>query len=162
MRMLVYILVILLLSVIMLVFGALWLNRAPLWQSPGVLPRLTIYLTTNSAQTSDNPRLPELRTPHFPVDAATLYGLVLRQISRLGWRLGAHESATDTLHAVVTTSMWGFKDDVEITVHAAGKDASSLSIRSQSRVGRGDLGANRRHVRDLLDALDQVLVKKKN
>ncbi len=61
-----------------------------------------------------------------------------------GIRVG---SATDTyLHAVATTPILRFKDDLELAVDDA---AGVLHVRSASRVGYSDLGTNRRRVESL-------------
>ncbi|MFT5223122.1 MAG: hypothetical protein ACI867_001432 [Glaciecola sp.] len=54
---------------------------------------------------------------------------------------------TDTyLHAVVRSAFFGFQDDVELRL--AGNN-ESVHIRSESRLGQGDLGVNAARVEDL-------------
>ena len=52
------------------------------------------------------------------------------------------------LHAVFTTRIFSWKDDLELLV-----EGDVLHVRSASRVGRGDLGANRQRVEALRRAL---------
>lgn len=49
----------------------------------------------------------------------------------------------DYLHAVVTTRLLRFRDDVEVVIDAA---AGRIDYRSASRVGYSDLGVNRRRM----------------
>jgi uncharacterized protein (DUF1499 family) len=50
------------------------------------------------------------------------------------------------VHAVFRTRLFRFRDDVELRLDPA---ASVIHVRSASRVGRSDLGANRRRVESL-------------
>jgi len=49
----------------------------------------------------------------------------------------------DYLHAVFTTRTMRYRDDVEFN---ARPDRNEIAVRSASRVGYGDLGANRKRV----------------
>jgi uncharacterized protein (DUF1499 family) len=50
------------------------------------------------------------------------------------------------LHAESTSLIWRFKDDVEFRYDSA---AGVIHVRSASRIGRGDLGVNRKRVEGL-------------
>lgn len=64
------------------------------------------------------------------------------------------ESRTATyLHAVFRTPLMGFRDDVEFLLQPGG----SLQVRSASRLGRSDLGANRKRVESLRESLAGVI-----
>ena len=67
----------------------------------------------------------------------------------LGWEVVASDAAAGRIEATATTRWFGFKDDVIVRIRpeAAG---SRVDVRSVSRVGRGDLGANAARVRDFL------------
>ena len=56
------------------------------------------------------------------------------------------EARPDYVHAVFTTLVFRFKDDVEF---AFDTEAKVIHFRSASRVGRGDLGTNRRRMERL-------------
>ena len=56
------------------------------------------------------------------------------------------------LHVVATTPLFRFKDDVEFLLD---RDAGLIHVRSASRVGYSDLGANRRRVERIREALAQ-------
>jgi uncharacterized protein (DUF1499 family) len=56
------------------------------------------------------------------------------------------------IKTVAVTPILRFKDDVDIKVLPAGEGAT-LAVYSRSRVGRGDLGANRKRVEAMLEQL---------
>jgi len=71
-------------------------------------------------------------------------------VTSLGGRI--EKDTGDYLWATFRSKIWRFVDDVELRLDVAGK---TIHVRSASRVGRGDLGVNRKRVellRDLLKA----------
>jgi uncharacterized protein (DUF1499 family) len=57
------------------------------------------------------------------------------------------------IEAVVRTLVFGFRDDVVVRIHAT-PDGSRIDIRSASRIGLHDIGANARRIKSLLADLD--------
>jgi uncharacterized protein (DUF1499 family) len=135
-------------------------NRLPLGDPPGFGTRLDTYLNTHVAETSETSPFPELRTRRFDLPPEALYAKVKEAVGRLsGWELVTASDDRREVHAVVTTRLFRFKDDVTIGVMSAPTGRPALVVRGESRVGKGDLGANTRHVLDLYDALEQVGAK---
>ena len=64
----------------------------------------------------------------------------------LGWDVVAVDRARGVLEAVDATFWFRFKDDIVVRVRGKGS-GSRVDVRSKSRVGRGDLGANARRIR---------------
>ena len=64
----------------------------------------------------------------------------------LGWEIIAQDEQAGTLEAVDTTTIMGFKDDIVIRISREG-DSSIIDLRSVSRVGVSDLGANAKRIR---------------
>ncbi|MDX1645562.1 MAG: DUF1499 domain-containing protein [Longimicrobiales bacterium] len=62
------------------------------------------------------------------------------------------EASERYLHAEARSLVFGFVDDLEILV----RDDGELVVRSASRLGRSDLGVNRRRVEDLRDRLREA------
>ncbi|MGE0384082.1 MAG: DUF1499 domain-containing protein [Gammaproteobacteria bacterium] len=63
----------------------------------------------------------------------------------LGWEIVEAEPAPARIEAIATTRWFGFKDDVAIRI--IGQDGGSrIDLRSVSRVGSSDLGANARRI----------------
>jgi uncharacterized protein (DUF1499 family) len=63
-----------------------------------------------------------------------------------GWEVVAEDPATGTIAAVATSRLFGFHDDVAIRVRPSGP-GSRIDLRSRSRFGRSDLGANATRIR---------------
>jgi uncharacterized protein (DUF1499 family) len=59
----------------------------------------------------------------------------------------------DYLHAVFTTRLMRYRDDVEFLRDAG---ASKIDVRSASRVGYSDMGANRARIESLRSALAEA------
>lgn len=127
-------------------------NQANLTQPPGLLPRLKLFITSNVAEISPQPVLPELTAPVFKLPAATLFENVLTAAESLGWQVINKDSEALSVQAVVVTSLWKFKDDVRIEVIDQG-ETSSIYAKSASRIGRGDMAANSHHLQQLLQQL---------
>lgn len=100
------------------------------------------------AQRAAYPDLQTLRTDMSIDDA---YTRALEVAAALGWDIYHQDRAAGVIEAVDTTRIMAFKDDVVIRVrgNAAG---AYLDLRSVSRVGRGDIGANARRIRTFVDA----------
>lgn len=64
----------------------------------------------------------------------------------MGWEIVAGDSPSGRLEATATTTWFGFKDDVVVRIRAAGS-GSIVDVRSVSRVGRSDVGANAARIR---------------
>jgi uncharacterized protein (DUF1499 family) len=75
------------------------------------------------------------------------------------WEVTSMDDAKNEIHAVVTTKLWKYKDDVVIQIQPAQPSGSWLWVRSSSRVGKGDLGANTRHIMDLVRYVDETVPK---
>jgi uncharacterized protein (DUF1499 family) len=142
---------------LLLLTGAILLNRVPILAAPGPGPRLTIYLTENVAETRVNARLPELRPRAFPLDPSLLFASVCSAVTALQWGDVRCDPQGRKIQASVTTPLWRFRDEVSIRVLPRGGNGSELYVVSRARIGRGDLGANLRHILDLYTALGDQL-----
>ena len=70
----------------------------------------------------------------------------------LGWEVVSSDAEFGRIEATATTRWFGFKDDVVVRIRSEGT-GSRVDVRSMSRVGRGDLGANAARVREFLAKL---------
>lgn len=68
----------------------------------------------------------------------------------LGWEIVAAVPDEGRLEATDTTRFFGFKDDVVVRLRTEG-GATRVDVRSKSRVGLGDAGANAARVRAFLE-----------
>lgn len=64
----------------------------------------------------------------------------------MGWDVVAGDSTSGRLEATATTTWFGFKDDVVVRIRAVSA-GSVVDVRSVSRVGRSDVGANAARIR---------------
>ena len=133
-------------------------NRLPLSEPPGWGTRLSTYLSTNIAETTQDSLFPELRLRRYDAPPALIFDIARKAVERLGWQ-AAFDPDKKEIKAVVTSKLWKFKDDVTIQIQPAQPSGSWLFVRSASRVGKGDLGANTRHVMDLVKLVDDTVPK---
>jgi uncharacterized protein (DUF1499 family) len=78
--------------------------------------------------------------------AAEAFNRAAAAASAMGWTLVAQDPAAGRIEASDTTFWFGFTDDVVIRV--ADQDGGSrIDIRSLSRIGRSDVGANAKRIR---------------
>lgn len=92
-------------------------------------------------------------TPHQvaePVAAAVARTAAAAE--RLGWTITTRDTSAGTIEATDATDIFRFVDDIVIRVRPSDQ-GSTIDIRSKSRDGRGDLGANAQRIRALLSAL---------
>ena len=75
-----------------------------------------------------------------------------RAARAMGWQVVAVAADKMRIEATDTTLLFGFKDDIVVRVTPA-PGGSQVDIRSVSRVGKSDLGANARRIRAFLAAL---------
>ena len=74
----------------------------------------------------------------------------------LGWDVVAVDPVAGRLEASDTTFWFGFTDDIVVRVRGV-SDGSEVDLRSTSRVGVGDLGANAARIRAFLDRLSKAV-----
>lgn len=102
-----------------------------------------------AAQEAGYPDLGNLAVPWPPPDA---FARVLAVVRRRGWAIAALDEPGRRVQAVAVTPLLRFRDDVVIEVRppppgAAAETRAVVAMRSKSRLGRGDLGANARRIR---------------
>jgi uncharacterized protein (DUF1499 family) len=71
----------------------------------------------------------------------------------MGWEIVAADAGQGRIEATDTTFWFGFKDDVVIRVTATDAAHSRIDVRSLSRVGKSDVGANAQRIRRYLAKL---------
>lgn len=81
---------------------------------------------------------------------AALLEKAIAAAKELGWTVTAIDA--DRFEAVVTSSLWRFQDDVVVRVREENGKAR-LDVRSKSRDGKNDFGANAGRIRALLAKL---------
>lgn len=100
-----------------------------------------------AAQHAGYPDLGPLVLPEPPGRA---FARARAAAGKMGWEMVAADSAAGRIEATATTPWFGFKDDVVIRVESA-EGGSRVDVRSVSRVGGSDVGANAARIRAYLD-----------
>lgn len=98
---------------------------------------------------------PDIQTIVLPHPPQTVLDAAEIVASAQGWTV-VRTSAGDQLEATATTTYFGFKDDVIVRTRAQGQ-GTALDIRSKSRVGVSDVGANAERIRLLRDEIERAL-----
>jgi uncharacterized protein (DUF1499 family) len=80
------------------------------------------------------------------------FNLALEVTRDMGWKVIAADARDQRIEATDTTFWFGFVDDIVIRIRPEGI-GSRIDVRSLSRVGVGDLGANASRIRRYRDAL---------
>ncbi|PCM46144.1 DUF1499 domain-containing protein [Marinobacter sp. ANT_B65] len=93
---------------------------------------------------------PQLKSITLDVSLASAMDSAKALIQARGWELAG--ATANTLEATATTSWFGFKDDVVIRMTETGSGIQ-VDMRSASRVGKSDLGANAGRIQAFLDDL---------
>jgi uncharacterized protein (DUF1499 family) len=95
---------------------------------------------------------PDLQPLHLAVPPAQAFERALHSARDMGWEIVASAPEQGRIEATDTTRWFGFKDDVVVRVRPDA-DGSRVDVRSLSRVGRSDVGANAKRIRRYLERL---------
>ncbi len=92
---------------------------------------------------------PDIKTLplHMPADKA--FSKAVEAARSLGWKIVEASPQDGRIEATAATFWMGFKDDIVIRITARG-GLCDIDIRSVSRVGKSDLGANAKRIRRFL------------
>ena len=99
---------------------------------------------------------PDLAPLHLPQPPSVVLPAAAAVAEQLGWAVQVVAPADGRLEALAMTKWFGFTDDVVVRVRPDGS-GSVVDIRSKSRIGRSDLGANAARIRKFLAALADTL-----
>ncbi|MEM7731016.1 MAG: DUF1499 domain-containing protein [Pseudomonadota bacterium] len=96
---------------------------------------------------------PEIRTLVLSEQPGVVFGRAEQAARDLGWAIKESDAEAGRIDATDTTFWYGFKDDVTIRLRPAQGGGTRLDVRSVSRVGGSDLGANAARIGAFLDAM---------
>jgi len=97
---------------------------------------------------------PDLTTLRTDLPAPDAFNRAVEVATELGWEVYYQDRDAGVIEAVDTTAIMGFKDDVVIQV-VSGFSGTAIDLRSVSRVGLGDLGANAERIRTFVAAFGE-------
>ena len=106
----------------------------------------------DSVATLQRKGYPALGPLHVAVPQATAYARALAEARAMKWEVVAADSVAGRIEATATTPWFGFKDDVVIRLRPDGA-GTRVDVRSVSRVGGSDVGANAARIRAYLARL---------
>jgi len=114
---------------------------------------------SNRAQTAPDASDPALQTRVYgaPVElvARAVQSVQVSTYGR-GWELDDGTSSEPN-KIVFRVPVILFTDVLTVSLQSVGVDKTRLDVESHSLVGQGDFGENRRHIKQLLSALDGAL-----
>jgi uncharacterized protein (DUF1499 family) len=113
----------------------------------------------NDVETGKTPEYPDLQPKMYAANEAKVARAAEEAVRHLPrWTLVGSGSGPGghSIQAVSTTRLWRFNDDITIRVHQEGP-WTRVSVRSKSRIGKGDFGQNARNIRAFLAELDRVM-----
>lgn len=96
------------------------------------------------------PLLAPIKTSLTPMQA---YEKALSVAGGLGWDIYGNNPEIGLIEAVDTTLLYGFKDDIAIRIESR-LGTTHVDLRSVSRVGVGDLGANAARIQAFIKAFN--------
>ncbi len=124
-------------------------------QFVAVLPLRTAAKAANStdydAKTAELQKetYPDIGPLHLDVPPAQAFNRAAAAANSMKWDVIITDPAQGRIEATATTFWFGFKDDVVVRVAADGS-GSRVDVRSLSRIGKSDVGANAKRVREYL------------
>ncbi|ARN72960.1 DUF1499 domain-containing protein [Oceanicoccus sagamiensis] len=88
---------------------------------------------------------PEINSLQSDLSPEQAFAKALTTAEAMGWSVYDQNKLQGRIEAVDTTFWFGFKDDVVIRIKASDQ-GSIIDMRSVSRVGKGDMGANAKRI----------------
>jgi uncharacterized protein (DUF1499 family) len=95
---------------------------------------------------------PDLHPFQLNLPPEQAFGKALAAARDMGWNVVAADGSEGRIEATDTTFWFGFKDDVVVRVTKA-DHGSRIDVRSVSRVGKSDVGANAKRIRSYIERL---------
>lgn len=100
---------------------------------------------------------PDLMTLSYQAEYDRVFEAANAVVEEMGWEPVASVEEEGRIEATATTRWFGFRDDVVIRVQDASSRGVQVDIRSKSRVGRSDVGANAARIREFTERLNERL-----
>jgi uncharacterized protein (DUF1499 family) len=89
---------------------------------------------------------PDIQPLQFDAPPAMVFKAALDSAKSMGWAIAAQAPDEGRIEATATTFWFGFKDDVVIRLRPEA-GGTRVDVRSESRVGGSDVGANAARIR---------------
>lgn len=92
---------------------------------------------------------PDVRPLSLPLDSDAAFDAILALIADRGWEVLSDDRSEGQVEAVATSPLFGFQDEVAIRVTPT-ESGTQIDMRSRSRIGQIDRGANARRIKAFL------------
>lgn len=99
---------------------------------------------------------PDIQPMTFDNMPENTFHAALAVAKGMGWHIAAQDVAQGRIEATASTTWFGFKDDIVIRTEAVA-EGTRVDIRSDSRVGKSDVGANAARIRAFREKLRATL-----
>ncbi len=106
---------------------------------------------TDSLASVQQAAYPDVKTLLTDLSIADAHARALKIVESEGWEVVSSNLEAGTIEATESTLIWGFKDDVVIRISEQG-GKRAVDLRSVSRIGQSDLGANAKRISTFLSA----------
>jgi uncharacterized protein (DUF1499 family) len=97
---------------------------------------------------------PDIQTLTNAQPSDQVFDRAIQVATSLGWDIYHQDRNAGVIEAADTTAIMAFKDDIVIRVRT-NAEGTLIDLRSVSRVGEGDLGANAKRIRAFVEAFQQ-------
>jgi len=97
---------------------------------------------------------PDIQSLITTINPKESHKRAIKSVDALGWVLIVDDTQNGSIEAYDKSRVFGFIDDVSIRITAT-DDGSKIDVRSVSRVGLGDLGANAGRIRQFYQTFSQ-------
>lgn len=94
---------------------------------------------------------------HFPKEPGQLFDDVVLMMNQISPHKINVDSQSLQINAVFRIPVFGFKDDLKICIKPNEPGGCILYIKSSSRIGKSDLGVNRRRIKRILSLIHQQI-----
>ncbi|MEE4661899.1 MAG: DUF1499 domain-containing protein [Halieaceae bacterium] len=95
---------------------------------------------------------PDLHTLQTDLDTGAAFTRATEVANSMGWEIYNSDPANGRIEAASTSFWFGFTDDIVIRISRGDDGDAEVDLRSVSRVGQGDLGANAARIKAFLDS----------
>ncbi len=94
---------------------------------------------------------PDISTLKTDLTVAEAFARATELAEEMGWKIYNSDPTNGRIEAAYTSFWFGFTDDVVIRIQRSGDGNTEVDLRSVSRVGRSDMGANAARIRDFIE-----------
>ena len=97
---------------------------------------------------------PQVKTILTKLNTTDAHAKAIVVAEALGWVIVSESVVAGIIEATQTSALWGFKDDIVIRVRDV-EGQAIVDLRSVSRVGKSDLGANAKRIQKFINVFTQ-------